>query len=521
MKSRKLTGMRMFVIIQVFTFLLVIITGFFALEMGSLDMNKSLKGNYFYTFIHSLSKRLYLSEARHPLPAEMRLSVKQIRGALNRMRWTIIIGGLVACISGIILTHAIEHPLKKLTDGVQSVAHGDFTKSIEVSTQNEFNRLVAAYNEMVASLKKSEEHLRKVFLAADDAILTTDTEGKITLWGESSERMFGYPKEDIVGKPFETLLAAGADPGLLPHMRAEPHSQSRWEGEVSYRRKNGTSFDGWCVTTGLLDENGGGLGHLSIVRDVTEKKQMQVQLIQADKMASLGELAAGVAHEINNPLSGILSNAEFLQEEIPADDHERQEEIQEIVSNSQRIKTIVQDLLNFSRQKGSQEVSVFSITDAIESSLNLVGHHIELDHIKIMKEIHRHLPPVRASYNQIEQVLINLLTNARHALNERYPDRNENKTMTLRTEEVVIQGKAFVRFELTDQGVGIPEEDLDKVCMPFFTTKQPGKGTGLGLSISYNIIQQHGGHMRFESKEGEHTTAIFELPVCEEESQHA
>ncbi len=107
--------------------------------------------------------------------------------------------------------------------------------------------------------------------------------------------------------------------------------------------------------------------------------------------------------------------------------------------------------------------------------MNLTGHHIELDHIKIIKEIHRHLPPVRASYNQVEQVLINLLTNARHALNERYPDRNENKTMTLRTEEVVIEGKVFVRFELTDQGVGIPEGDLDKVCMPFFTTKQPGK----------------------------------------------
>ncbi len=520
MKTRRLLGIRMFVIIQVFTFLLVLITGFFTLEMGSRDMNKSLKGNYFSTLIHSLNK-IYLSETRHPLPAYRKLTIRQVQGALNKMRWTVIFGGLVACISGIILARAIERPLKKLTDGVQSVAHGDFTKSIKVSTQNEFNRLVMAYNEMVASLKKSEEHLRKVFLAADDAILTTDTEGRITLWGESSGKMFGYPKEGIVGKPFETLVAADADPGLLAYMRAEPRSQSRWEGEVSYRRKDGTSFDGWCVTTGLMDENGGVLGHLSIIRDVTEKKQMQVQLIQADKMASLGELAAGVAHEINNPLSGILSNAEFLQEEISADDHERQEEIQEIVRNSQRIKTIVQDLLNFSRQRGSQEVSVFPIKDAVESALNLTGHHIELDHIKIIKEIHRHLPPVRASYNQVEQVLINLLTNARHALNERYPDRNENKTMTLRTEEVVIEGKVFVRFELTDQGVGIPEGDLDKVCMPFFTTKQPGKGTGLGLSISYNIIQQHGGHMRFESKEGEYTTAILELPVCEEESEHA
>jgi PAS domain S-box-containing protein len=437
------------------------------------------------------------------------------------MRWTIIIGGLMACISGIILAHAIERPLKKLTNGVQSVAHGDFSQSIQMSTQSEFNRLVGAYNEMVASLKKSEEHLRKVFLAADDAIMTTDTEGMITLWSESSQTMFGYTKEDIVGKSVENLFASGPDPAPPVDLKQEPESGGRWEGEVSYRTKDGQFFDGWCVTTKLIDENGHDLGHLSIVRDVTERKQMQMQLIQADKMASLGELAAGVAHEINNPLSGILSNAEFLQEEIPTDDQERQEEIQEIIRNSERIKTIVRDLLSFSRQKGSQEVSVFSIGDVIESALNLTAHQIELDHIKINKEIDEVLPPLRASYNQIEQVLINLLTNARHALNEKYPDRDANKAMTLRSEKVVIEGKPFLRLELTDQGAGIPQLNLDKVCMPFFTTKQPGKGTGLGLSISYNIIQQHGGHMRFESQEGEYTTAIVELPVSEEESRNA
>ncbi len=144
-----------------------------------------------------------------------------------------------------------------------------------------------------------------------------------------------------------------------------------------------------------------------------------------------------------------------------------------------------------------------------------------MDHIKIIKEIEDDIPPIRASYNQIEQVLINLLTNARHALNERYPDRDENKIMTLQSTEVDLEGERFARFELTDRGVGISEGDLENVCMPFFTTKAPGKGTGLGLSISYNIIQQHGGHMRFESREGDYTKAIVELPVCEEESKNA
>ncbi|MBW2059363.1 MAG: PAS domain S-box protein [Deltaproteobacteria bacterium] len=521
MKGKRLTGLRLFLIIQVFTFLLVIITGFFALEMGSVDMNRSLKGNYFHSFIDSLRTSLHLAEEHHPLKARRVLTVGQVRNALNKMRWAVIVGGLIACISGIILARTIEYPLKKLTAGVQSVAQGDFTKSIEVTTQDEFNQLVHAYNEMVASLRKSEEHLRKVFLAADDAILTTDVDGMVTLWSQSSEKMFGYPREVIVGKSVEILFASDTDPSLLAYMRKGGDSEDRWEGEVSFRQKDGSSFDGWCVTTKLLDEDGRVIGHLSVVRDVTEKKQMQLQLIQADKMASLGELAAGVAHEINNPLSGILSNAEFLQEEIPADDQERQEEIQEIVRNSQRIKTIVRDLLNFSRQKGSEEVSVFDVKEVIESALNLTGHHIELDHIKIVKETDGSLPPLRASYNQIEQVLINLLTNARHALNEKYPGRDENKIMTIRSEQALIQGKTFVRIKLTDRGIGIPEKDLDKVCLPFFTTKPHGKGTGLGLSISYNIIQQHGGKMRFESKEGEYTTAIIELPVSEEEPENA
>jgi PAS domain S-box-containing protein len=521
MKRRILTGARLFVIIQVFTFLLVIITGFFALEVGSLHMNRALKGKYFYTFIDSLKMKLYLPGKRIVSSSDSQINVPQVRTALNKMRWTIILGGVIACISGIILSQAIQQPLKRLTSGVQSVAHGDFTKNIEISTQNEFNRLVTAYNEMVVSLRESEEHLRKVFLAADDAIMTTDTQGVITLWSESSEKMFGYGKDNIVGQAVHSLLASAPDPTLLAYMADETESQGRWEGELSYTRKEGEIFDGWCVTTKLLDEKGGKIGYLSIVRDVTEKKQMQMQLIQADKMASLGELAAGVAHEINNPLSGILSNSEFLQEELPADDTERQEEIQEIIRNSERIKTIVRDLLNFSRQKGSQEVSIFSISEAIESSLNLTGHQIELDHIEIQKEIDKSVAPVRASYNQIEQVLINLLTNARHALNERYPERHEEKRISLRTVEAVSDQKRFARIEITDRGVGISQDDLERICLPFFTTKPPGKGTGLGLSISYNIVQQHGGKMRFESQEGEYTKAIVDLPVYEEEPEYA
>jgi len=485
-------GLRLFILTQVFTTLIVLATGFFAVE---------------------INRKALLRRKQPP-------SIGQIKRTLENMRVEVLIGGVVACLSGIALTLAITRPIKQLIEGVQSAAVGDFTKTIEVPGQFEFSQLVDAYNQMLASLKKSEEHLRKVFYAADDAIMTTDREGRITLWSESSERMFGYSKDRIVGKDLSALHSSKMKPDLIKHMQESATKKGRWQGEIVYSNSKGGSFDGWCVMTTLSEETGEIVGYLSVVRDMTEKKQMEMQLIQADKMASLGELAAGVAHEINNPLSGIISNAEFLQEEIPAGNEEQQEEIRDIVENSQRIKTIVQDLLNFSRQRDSKTYTILDIPAVINSSLNLTEHQIQLDRIKVIKEIGDALPPVRGSFNQIEQVFINLLSNARYALNKKYPDSHEDKTLHIRADEVEETGRKYVRIEFLDKGIGIPEENLDRIFNPFFTTKEQGQGTGLGLSISYNIIQEHGGAILFESKEGEFTKVTVDLPVFEGDSEN-
>ncbi len=479
-------GLRLFILTQVFTTLIVLATGFFAIEIN----------------------RKALLRRRQP-------TIGQVKKTLENMRVEVLIGGFIACLSGIALTLAITKPIKKLIEGVQSAAVGDFSKTIDVPGQFEFSQLVQAYNQMLSSLKKSEEHLRKVFYAADDAIMTTDREGRITLWSESSERMFGYGKDQVVGRDLSTLHSPKVKPDLIRQMQESAMKKGRWQGEIVYSNSKGHSIDGWCVMTTLAEETGEIIGYLSVVRDMTEKKQMEMQLIQADKMASLGELAAGVAHEINNPLSGILSNAEFLQEEIPDESEEQQEEIREIVENSQRIKTIVQDLLNFSRQRDSKTYTTLDISSVITSSLNLTEHQIQLDRIKVVKEIGDALPPVRGSFNQIEQVFINLLSNARYALNQKYPDPHEDKTLLIRTDQVEENGRKYVRIEFHDRGIGIPEEDIDKIFNPFFTSKEQGQGTGLGLSISFNIIQEHKGTIRFDSKEGEYTKVTVDLPIHE------
>jgi PAS domain S-box-containing protein len=479
-------GLRLFILTQVFTTLIVLATGFFAIEIN----------------------RKVLLRRKQP-------TIGQVKKTLENMRVEVLIGGFIACLSGIALTLAITKPIKKLIEGVQSAAVGDFSKTIDVPGQFEFSQLVQAYNQMLSSLKKSEEHLRKIFYAADDAIMTTDREGRITLWSESSERMFGYGKDQVVGRDLSTLHSPKVKPDLIRQMQESAMKKGRWQGEIVYSNSKGHSIDGWCVMTTLTEETGEIIGYLSVVRDMTEKKQMEMQLIQADKMASLGELAAGVAHEINNPLTGILSNAEFLQEEVPDESEEQQEEIREIVENSQRIKTIVQDLLNFSRQRDSKTYTTLDISSVITSSLNLTEHQIQLDRIKIVKEIGDALPPVRGSFNQIEQVFINLLSNARYALNQKYPDPHEDKTLLIRTDQMEENGRKYVRVEFHDRGIGIPEENLEKIFNPFYTSKEQGQGTGLGLSISFNIIQEHKGTIRFESKEGEYTKVTVDLPIDE------
>jgi signal transduction histidine kinase len=125
------------------------------------------------------------------------------------------------------------------------------------------------------------------------------------------------------------------------------------------------------------------------------------------------------------------------------------------------------------------------------------------------------LPPVRGSFNQIEQVFINLLSNARYALNQKYPDPHEDKTLLIRTDQMEENGRKYVRVEFHDRGIGIPEENLEKIFNPFYTSKEQGQGTGLGLSISFNIIQEHKGTIRFESKEGEYTKVTVDLPIDE------
>lgn len=235
------------------------------------------------------------------------------------------------------------------------------------------------------------------------------------------------------------------------------------------------------------------------------KEETRKQILMSEKQASIGRLSAGVAHEINNPLTGILTFAHFLKDRY-TDDEKYQDDINVIIHETTRIREIIRGLLDFARQSPAVKSPV-NMNDVIVQLLKLIRTQKEFKSIKIIEKLDIDLPEVNADKNQLQQVMLNLILNACEAIT----DQGFIAISTAREENMI-------RIEITDSGCGIKEEDKDKIFDPFFTTKPVGKGTGLGLSVSYGIIEQHSGSIKFESTEGKGTTFIIRLPLNKDKS---
>jgi two-component system, NtrC family, sensor kinase len=250
-----------------------------------------------------------------------------------------------------------------------------------------------------------------------------------------------------------------------------------------------------------------------VIHDVTDKIKMQAEAMQASHMASLGELAAGVAHEINNPINGIINYAQVLINETSSESME-QDIGRRILKEGERTAGIVKSLLSFAR--GDREVkSPIRIEDVIKESLSLTHAQIRKDGITLKMMLPEELPSVIANFQELQQVFLNVINNARYAIQEKYPGRHENKVIEITGKTVIIDGSHFVVTTFYDQGIGIAADKLPSLSMPFFSTKPIGKGTGLGLAIANRIITDHGGNINFDSVEGEYTRVNIQLPAKE------
>jgi signal transduction histidine kinase len=279
-------------------------------------------------------------------------------------------------------------------------------------------------------------------------------------------------------------------------------------------RKNQEIIDVDLSLSVLKGPDGKVTGSIGIIADITErnraqeeKQRIEEQLQVAGRLAAVGELAAGVAHELNNPLAAVQAFAQLLVDRDDLDETIKSD-VETIYEEVQRATKITNNLLSFAGRH-KPEKRLISINDVLERSLELHAYLMRINNIEVVKELDPGLPTTMADFHQIQQVFVNIINNAEQAMTE----ANGKGKLLVKAERL----GEMIRTTFTDDGPGIPKENLNRIFDPFFTTKGVGKGTGLGLGISFSLVQEHAGHLYIESKLGEGATFIVEIPIVSED----
>ncbi|PLX98756.1 MAG: hypothetical protein C0623_11340 [Desulfuromonas sp.] len=371
--------------------------------------------------------------------------------------------------------------------------------------------------------RKSEEHnlvsasVQNFMDSVDDPFLSVDANGICTFCNRSGLELFGFASEEmIVGRNVHEAIQHTAEDGspvddsdyILTRMLDSGRSIKI--DEVLLWRADGTYFIGECRLHPII-RRGNISGATISLFDVTQKKAEDLRTINLSQMASLGELAAGVAHEINNPISGVINYTQLYKNRYGGDT-EGDELLGRIIKEGKRISSIVYSLLNYAHQ-GSDKTEPVDMVGIVSETLNLFKVRLEAEGIDLDVSIDEQIPRVNGNFQNLEQVLMNLISNARYALNKKYPENHHvDKILRIVLERVSGADGSLVRLTVYDRGIGIPADMINKVMNPFVTTKPAGEGTGLGLHVCFNIIQQHNGRIDIESDQGDFTRVTVTLP---------
>ena len=353
-------------------------------------------------------------------------------------------------------------------------------------------------------LRSERDKLQSVLNAMGDEMFIVDRE--FTL--EYHKELQGKPHDAPIGsKCFQWLGVSDVPCGCCKAQEAIASGQMQHMETVL---DGGRNYE--IVFSPFSDANLG-VKVVVLMRDITEKKRIEQEAVRTAHLASIGELAAGVAHEINNPINGIINYAERLESQAEKQGLDADIPIQ-IIKEGDRIGQIVKKLLSFASER-EETFSSVCVETVLKDSLALVNKQIASSGVHLRSDLPPDLPMIRARSREIQQVFLNILSNARHALNQKYPGAHDKKVLEIRGRTIQRDGQRFVRVVFHDSGIGIPENVMDKICEPFFSTKAKGEGTGLGLSISHGIITSHGGKLAFESTAGKYTNVVVDLPVSE------
>lgn len=331
-------------------------------------------------------------------------------------------------------------------------------------------------------------------------IQITNTEGKIIYANPAYITISGYTREELIGKNPNVLSSGKQTKEFWKRVWAKILTGEQWVGQIQNRRKNGELFHSELVISPIIDENNKVIGFLGAHRDITEQKMLEQQLLRAQKMETFGTLAAGIAHEVGNPLTSISSIVQILQRST--NDDFTKDKLELVKNQINRITKIIRELVDFSRPS-PHVVQDVDVNGVVKEALNIVQYGKKVRSITFSSDLQQNLPRVAVVSDQLVQVFLNILMNAVDAC------EGKSSSISVKTE---LRGDV-IDVTMSDTGSGISEENVQKIFDPFFTTKEAGKGTGLGLWVSLGIIKSFGGDIHVESTVGKGTTFIVTLPT--------
>jgi len=481
---------------------------------------------------------------------DTQISLDTLRRDVAMVSLSMSVCFIIAVLLSSKLQRTISGPVLRLAEMAREVAvRHNYSLRAEKAGDDEVGRLVDSFNEMLAQLGERAAELRAIYDSALHAIVTVMADGTITAWNRGAEHIFGFPEAAAAGQPFGHFLAEASREAYVTELnRVRSASGERSEGkllELSGLRHDGAEFPVAATITPWNSNNG--TFYTVFMRDTSERQSLEAQLAQAQKLESIGQLAAGVAHEINTPIQYVGDNTRFLEESFrnlekvltsydgltravesagllpnevqqvheaaeEADLEYLHDEIPRAIRQSgegvERVATIVKAMKEFSHP-GSAEMKAIDLNHAIESTLTV--SRSEWKYVAdAVTEFDPHLPVVRCLAGEFNQVILNLVVNAAHAIADVKMRGATKGRITISTH----RDGDWAEIRIRDTGTGIPEAVRGRIFTPFFTTKEVGRGTGQGLAIAHTVVvKRHGGTLEFETEEGKGTTFTIRLLI--------
>ena len=428
---------------------------------------------------------------------------------------------LIVLIS-VLIHRTVSQPLGQLTERISALASGRPVEDVAISGRDEVAQLSQAFNALGRSLEETRrrlveqaEHAGNVIQSITDGIIGLDAGGRIRTWNRAMADRYGVAESDVLGRNLFDAFPALEEEGLRAAVEGllsgtQPTFLLRnFEHETKNRGRVVLNFRGSSVrrATGDID------GAVLAIEDVTDRVALAQEVQQAEKLAVVGQLAAGIAHQIGTPLNVISGSAEYLMMEW-GDGKPRPQELDIIIAQTDRITKLIRQLLNFARP-ARMELRSLDLSELLQGLLTLTEHQIAKEGISVKAEFGSDLPPILGDANQLEQAFLNIVINAWHAMSDggRLTLAARAVPATERHRRVGRAAQLGVEVVIADTGTGIAPEHMPKIFDPFFSTKGVGKGTGLGLAISRRIIEDHHGSIEVDSAVGRGTTFNIWLPA--------